>query len=70
MKSNTRTKNQKSSKPARDRIVVAKQFLSTGRPLFVAVATGVVFYPSLSNDFVKWDDDTILTNNLHFRGLG
>ena len=39
-------------------------------PLLVALATGAAFLPALSNDFVNWDDDKILTDNPYYRGLG
>jgi tetratricopeptide (TPR) repeat protein len=71
MKSNTRTKNQKSSKATPFRVAaVGRSPALWLAPLFVALATWTAFFPSLSNDFVNWDDDTILTNNPHFRGLG
>jgi tetratricopeptide (TPR) repeat protein len=38
-------------------------------PCLIMLATGAAFVPSLSNDFVVWDDDEMLLNNPHFRGL-
>ena len=38
-------------------------------PLLVAAATFFVFYPTLKNGFVNWDDTTNLLNNPNFRGL-
>ena len=32
--------------------------------------TFVVFLPALSNGFLNWDDDQVLLENEHFRGLG
>src|SRR4030095_12872355 len=37
--------------------------------LIVAIATFVVFLPSLSNQFVNWDDYETLVDNPHYRGL-
>ncbi len=36
----------------------------------VAAAAFVAFAPALRNDFVNWDDDTLLLNNPDFRGFG
>lgn len=41
-----------------------------GVPLAIAVVTFVVFLPALSNQFVHWDDDKMLLENEHYRGLG
>lgn len=38
--------------------------------LLVAAATAVVYIPTLSNGFVDFDDQTNLTDNPFFRGLG
>ena len=38
--------------------------------LFVGVATFAVFFPALQNEFVDWDDYTLLINNTRYRGLG
>ncbi|MBL0169854.1 MAG: tetratricopeptide repeat protein [Gemmatimonadaceae bacterium] len=38
--------------------------------LAVAVITFFVFWPSLSNGFVSWDDDENFLTNPHYRGLG
>ncbi|HVP13226.1 MAG TPA: hypothetical protein VMV94_18780, partial [Phycisphaerae bacterium] len=39
-------------------------------PLAVMAATFLVFLPALHNQFVNWDDDYMLLQNEHFRGLG
>lgn len=39
-------------------------------PLLVAVLTCATFLPALWNDFVNWDDDRNLIDNLFYRGLG
>ena len=39
-------------------------------PLAVFVAALVAFLPALDNGFVNWDDDRVLLQNEHFRGLG
>jgi tetratricopeptide (TPR) repeat protein len=39
-------------------------------PLAVMGITFFVFLPALQNGFVNWDDDQILLENEHFRGLG
>ncbi len=39
-------------------------------PAFIALATVIVFYPALHNQFVSWDDAKNFTENLNFRGLG
>ena len=36
----------------------------------VAGITFVVFSSALQNDFVNWDDESFLVNNLNYRGLG
>ena len=36
----------------------------------LALVTFAVFSPALSNGFVNWDDDLMLVDNPHFRGLG
>ena len=38
-------------------------------PCLIMLATWAAFLPSLSNDFVVWDDDEMLLNNPHYRGL-
>jgi len=38
--------------------------------LAVALAAALVFLPVLRGQFLSWDDDTLLTRNLAFRGLG
>ncbi|HNW45585.1 MAG TPA: hypothetical protein PKI19_13880, partial [Elusimicrobiales bacterium] len=35
----------------------------------VSLLTAAVFFSSLSNRFVDWDDDLLLTGNPYFRGL-
>ena len=71
MKSNNRTTSKKSSKPGPTSDAVSNQaWLGWLVPLLVAVATCAAFLPALLNDFVNWDDDTILTNNPYYRGLG
>ncbi|MDO8283022.1 MAG: tetratricopeptide repeat protein [Thermodesulfovibrionia bacterium] len=37
--------------------------------LFVAAATFLVFLPALQNEFLIWDDDTLISDNLHIRSL-
>ena len=39
-------------------------------PLLVVVLTCATFLPALWNDFVNWDDDRNLIDNLSYRGLG
>jgi tetratricopeptide (TPR) repeat protein len=39
-------------------------------PLLIAAVTCAAFAPVLQNQFVEWDDDEILLNNAHYRGLG
>src|SRR5512147_13600 len=39
-------------------------------PLALALVTFAGFSPALSNGFVNWDDDLMLVDNPHFRGLG
>ncbi len=39
-------------------------------PAFVVFVTVFVFVPSLQNGFVNWDDDHMLLQNPHYRGLG
>lgn len=41
-----------------------------GLPLAVALAAGLVFLPALGGQFLAWDDNTTLTGNLAYRGLG
>ena len=36
----------------------------------VAIITLTVFFPTLRNEFVAWDDYELLVNNPHYRGLG
>lgn len=43
---------------------------AAGPPAIAAVATFVVFLPSLWNGFVNWDDTTNFLNNPDYRGLG
>ncbi|MSP40045.1 MAG: tetratricopeptide repeat protein [Deltaproteobacteria bacterium] len=38
-------------------------------PLVIAAVTLAAFFPSLSNDFVNWDDDKTLYDNPFYRGL-
>ena len=38
--------------------------------LIIAIITFVVFLPTLQNDFLIWDDDILVTKNLHIRSLG
>ena len=40
-----------------------------GLPLGLLVIVSIAFAPSLHNDFVAWDDDIMITDNPHFRGL-
>lgn len=39
-------------------------------PSFIFLVTIVAFLPALQNGFVNWDDDVLLLENLHYRGLG
>ena len=39
-------------------------------PVAAALITILVFWPTLDNQFVDWDDDRNLVNNSDFRGLG
>jgi protein O-mannosyl-transferase len=39
-------------------------------PTLIALATFVAFLPVLQNGFVNWDDESLLVNNLNYRGLG
>jgi protein O-mannosyl-transferase len=39
-------------------------------PMLVMLVTALAFLPVLSNNFVNWDDDKILTENPDYRGLG
>jgi len=41
-----------------------------GLALAVALAAGLVFLPALGGQFLAWDDNTTLTGNLAYRGLG
>jgi protein O-mannosyl-transferase len=41
-----------------------------GLALAVALAAGLVFRPALGGQFLAWDDNTTLTGNLAYRGLG
>jgi Flp pilus assembly protein TadD len=43
---------------------------SWGFPLLLALATALVFLPTLENDFVAWDDSKALYENPDYRGLG
>src|SRR5215831_10287775 len=38
-------------------------------PLLLGVVVFVAFLPSLSNDFVNWDDDANFLENADYRGL-
>jgi tetratricopeptide (TPR) repeat protein len=44
--------------------------LSRWAPCLVALATLLVFLPSIGNEFVNWDDDRNFLDNPHYRGLG
>lgn len=44
--------------------------LRLGLALAVALAAGLVFLPALGGQFLAWDDNTTLTGNLAYRGLG
>ncbi|MSP40046.1 MAG: tetratricopeptide repeat protein [Deltaproteobacteria bacterium] len=39
-------------------------------PLLIAMLTGATFFPALFNELVNWDDDVMLVDNPHYRGLG
>lgn len=43
---------------------------SLGIGLAVALAAGLVFLPALGGQFLAWDDNTTLTGNAAYRGLG
>jgi protein O-mannosyl-transferase len=43
---------------------------SLGIALAVALAAGLVFLPALGGQFLAWDDNTTLTGNAAYRGLG
>ncbi|MFQ5932286.1 MAG: hypothetical protein ACE5MM_07750, partial [Nitrospiraceae bacterium] len=45
-------------------------FSTPGIPLLIALATVIVFAPSLGNGFVDWDDQYNFLENPHYRGLG
>jgi hypothetical protein len=67
MKSNSPRKIQKSSNlTAR---VIENFSVRRLIPFAVVLATCTVFLPSLSNDFVRWDDNETLLSNPRFRGL-
>lgn len=68
MKSNKRATSGKSSTPSKT--ASTQTWPRWLAPLLVALATGAAFLPALSNDFVNWDDDKILTDNPYYRGLG
>src|SRR5690349_6433957 len=38
-------------------------------PLAIPVVTFLAFSPVLQNGFVNWDDEAVLLNNPHYRGL-
>lgn len=48
----------------------SKPDLSCWAPWLVALATLLVFVPSIGNDFVNWDDDRNFLDNPNCRGLG
>jgi Tfp pilus assembly protein PilF len=48
----------------------ASRLLRVALPLAVIGIAFVAFLPALSNGFVNWDDDKVLLENEHFRGLG
>ncbi len=48
----------------------SKPDLSRWAPWLVALATLVIFLPSIGNDFVNWDDDLNFLDNPNYRGLG
>ena len=45
-------------------------WVRSAAPMLVVVATFLAFLPSLSNEFVNFDDDANFLNNPHYRGLG
>lgn len=67
MKSNISRAIRNSGKP----IATAREraFTEWLIPCLIMLATWAAFLPSLSNDFVVWDDDEMLLNNPHYRGL-
>jgi tetratricopeptide (TPR) repeat protein len=48
----------------------APAWLRIGLPVAVMGITFLVFLPALNGGFVNWDDDHVLQENEHFRGLG
>ncbi len=53
----------KTAQPGRD----AGRWLA---PVLIVLVTVLVFFPSLQNGFVNWDDDKNLLDNPNYRGLG
>ena len=41
----------------------------TAAPLFIAVVTFAIYFPSLGNDFVNWDDYVLITQNPILKSL-
>jgi len=54
--------------PARE--TAAGQALTWLVPLLIVLLTAVAFWPALDGEFLDWDDDKLLVNNLHYRGSG
>jgi tetratricopeptide (TPR) repeat protein len=70
MKSNRQATKKPSKAAAAGSVAAKSAWAHSLVPLFVGLVTCAVFLPSLSNDFLNWDDDTTLANNPHYRGLG
>ncbi len=67
MKSNIPREIQKSRKAtARD---IESRSLHWLIPFILVLAIWTAFLPTLSNDFVAWDDEETLLANPYFRGL-
>jgi len=47
-----------------------ESMLGAAIPVLLAAATAAVFVPVLHNEFVNWDDDATVTDNLAFRQAG
>jgi len=39
-------------------------------PVLICVITVLAFLPALNGEFLNWDDSTLFTTNLDYRGLG
>jgi tetratricopeptide (TPR) repeat protein len=68
MKSKSRTTAKVKSEPSPR--ISNRRRLDWLAPLLVAAVTFAVFFPTLGNDFVRWDDDRNFLENPFYRGLG